>query len=57
VRIPVTRVRVDCGLGLVMASFCPTSLLRRVDLPALGLPATATKPDRVGRCGMSVGAE
>jgi hypothetical protein len=42
--MPVTLVLVDWGLGLVIASFWPTSLLRRVDFPALGRPATATKP-------------
>ena len=41
------RARVDCGLGLVMLSFCPTMRLSRVDLPALGLPATVTVPARV----------
>src|SRR5207249_2132352 len=30
--------------GLTIATFCPTSALTRVDLPALGAPITATKP-------------
>jgi hypothetical protein len=33
-------------LGLVMASFWPTSRLRSVDLPTLGFPTTATNPER-----------
>ena len=42
--IPTMRSRVDCGLGLVMLSFCPTMRLRSVDLPAFGLPTTVTIP-------------
>lgn len=42
--IPTTRSRVDCGLGLVMASFWPIMRLRSVDLPAFGFPATVTTP-------------
>ena len=41
------RFRVDCGLGLVMASFSPTKRLRSVDFPALGRPTTVTMPARV----------
>ena len=47
VRMPTMRSRVDCGFGLTMLSFCPTMRLRRVDLPALGLPTTVTIPARV----------
>lgn len=43
---PTTRCRVVCGRGLTAHSFCPTSALMSVDLPALGLPITATYPDR-----------
>src|SRR5688572_29536523 len=45
VRIPVIRSRVDWGLGLVMASFWPTSRFNSVDFPTLGRPTTATNPD------------
>jgi hypothetical protein len=54
--MPVTLVLVDWGLGLVIASFWPTSLLRRVDFPALGRPATATKPERDVRSVMGMGS-
>src|SRR3546814_12426514 len=43
---PISRVRVVCALGLTIATFWPTSALTRVDLPALGAPTTATKPQR-----------
>jgi len=39
---PTTRCRVVCGLGLTAQSFWPTSALMSVDLPAFGLPITAT---------------
>src|SRR5215204_3835193 len=42
---PAIRVRVVCGLSETMASFCPRMRLRSVDLPALGRPRKATKPD------------
>ena len=45
--MPRMRSRVDWGLGLVMLSFWPMMRLRRVDLPALGFPTTATIPARV----------
>jgi hypothetical protein len=35
---------VVCALGLTIATFCPTSALTKVDLPALGAPTTATTP-------------
>src|SRR5690242_4241105 len=41
---PINRVRVVCALGLTIATFCPTSALTSVDLPALGAPTTATRP-------------
>ena len=31
------------------SAFCPTSALTRVDLPALGAPSTATRPQRLTR--------
>jgi hypothetical protein len=33
-------------LGEVMAIFCPRSLFKRVDLPTLGGPIMAMKPDK-----------
>jgi hypothetical protein len=44
---------VVCGFGEMIASFSPTSALRSVDLPALGLPRMQTKPDRNGMRAMS----
>ena len=38
-----------CALGETMASFCPTILFRRLDLPVLGRPAIATVPPAVAR--------
>src|ERR1700722_6341809 len=43
--IPWMRLRVVCGLGETMATFWPTRVLTSVDLPALGRPTIATKPD------------
>src|ERR1043166_7849952 len=40
------EVRVVCGLSATMATFCPTSALSRVDLPALGRPMMETNPER-----------
>src|SRR5260370_26619806 len=40
------RLRVVCGLEVTMAIFCPTRRFSRVDLPALGRPMMATKPER-----------
>src|SRR5580704_3290942 len=39
------RSRVVCGVGETMATVRPTRVLTRVDLPALGRPTIATKPD------------
>ena len=36
-----------CALGLTIATFWPTRALTSVDLPALGAPTTATRPQRV----------
>ena len=48
-RIPRTLERVVWGRPEVMVTFSPTKPLMRVDLPTLGLPITATKPDRISR--------
>src|SRR5262249_21603655 len=45
--IPRTRLRVVCTLGETMETFEPTSLFSSVDLPTLGAPISATKPQRV----------
>ena len=45
-RMPVMRWRVVCALREVMLIFWPTKALSRVDLPTLGLPTMATKPQR-----------
>ena len=42
--MPRTTVRVVCGLSEVIATFCPTSALVSVDLPAFGRPTNDTKP-------------
>jgi len=42
------RLRVVWGLGETMATFWPTRVLTSVDLPALGRPTIATKPDWKG---------
>src|ERR1700722_10589126 len=47
-RMPWMRLRVVWGLGETMATFWPTRVLTRVDLPALGRPTIATKPDLKG---------
>ena len=45
--IPDMRLRVVCTLGVTMAILVPTIRLRRVDLPALGAPESATNPHLV----------
>src|ERR1700751_2058049 len=42
------RLRVVCGFGETMATLRPTRVLTSVDLPALGRPTIATKPDLNG---------
>src|SRR3546814_9203023 len=42
--MPSCLVLVVCTLGLTIATFCPTSALVSVDLPALGAPTIATTP-------------
>src|SRR5574340_650415 len=44
--MPSWRLRVVCGRGETAAIFWPKRLLISVDLPTLGLPMTATKPER-----------
>ena len=46
--MPRTSVRVVCTLRDTIETLVPTSLLSSVDLPALGAPISATKPQRVG---------
>src|SRR5262249_36715494 len=45
VTIPWMRVRVVCGLDETAAMCSPTRALSKVDLPALGRPMSAAKPD------------
>src|SRR6202161_2967046 len=45
--MPRTSVRVVCTLGVTMEILAPTSALISVDLPTLGAPISATKPQRV----------
>jgi hypothetical protein len=40
------RCRVVLGRDDVMATFVPTIVFTRVDLPTFGRPTTATKPER-----------
>ena len=44
---PRTGARVVCALRETIDTFAPTSLLTSVDLPALGAPIRATKPQAV----------
>src|SRR5579871_824532 len=44
--IPSTRRRVVCALGETMEIFAPITRLSSVDLPVLGAPIKATKPQR-----------
>jgi len=44
--MPRTARLVVCGLSLVITIFEPTRALVSVDLPALGRPANAQKPER-----------
>src|SRR5262245_34849913 len=49
--MPRSVVRVVCTLRLTIATLAPTSVLTSVDLPALGAPITAMKPQRVSPAG------
>src|SRR4029078_2240086 len=44
---PRNSVRVVCTLGVTIATLLPTSALISVDLPALGAPISAMKPQRL----------
>ena len=44
--MPRTRQRVVCTLWVTIETLAPTSALTSVDLPALGAPMRATKPQR-----------
>ncbi len=46
VTTPRIARRVVCGLSDTIATLWPTIALTSVDLPTLGRPASATKPDR-----------
>ena len=48
VAMPRTMARVVCTLWVTIDTLAPTSWLTSVDLPALGAPISATKPERVG---------
>ena len=50
VRTPVMRCRVVCALREVMLIFCPTRALSSVDLPTLGRPTMAIRPQRAVDC-------
>src|SRR5688572_4598915 len=58
-RMPSTRQRVVCGLGVTMLTFLPTKALSSDDLPTFGRPTIATSPERsaVSGIGRSEGAE
>ena len=47
IAMPRSSVRVVCTLGVTIATLLPTSALISVDLPALGAPISAMKPQRV----------
>src|SRR5437773_7492754 len=49
--MPVMRWRVVCALREVMLIFWPTSALSKVDLPTLGLPTMAIRPQRCSPSG------
>src|ERR1044071_6383239 len=44
--MPSTRRRVVCALGETMEIFAPITRFSSVDLPVLGAPIRATKPQR-----------
>ena len=46
VRMALRRLRVVCATGEVIATFSPTSWFTSVDLPTLGRPIRAMKPER-----------
>src|SRR5665647_3882386 len=54
--MPVMRWRVVCALRDVMLIFWPTSALSKVDLPTLGLPTMAIRPQRCSPTGGTLAA-
>src|SRR4030043_61185 len=44
--MPTIRFLVVCGFGLTMEIFLPINLFNSVDLPTLGGPMIAMKPDK-----------
>src|SRR5262249_48347157 len=54
IAMPRIRARVVCTLRDTMVTLEPTNALTRVDLPTLGAPIRATKPQRVPALGSSV---
>src|SRR5215207_2934767 len=49
--IPRMSARVVCTFGVTIDTLVPTSALVSVDLPTLGAPISATKPQRVSAAG------
>ena len=49
VRMPITRVRVVCGLSETMLTFCPHIALTSVLLPTFGRPTRVMNPLRMRR--------
>ena len=56
IAMPRNSVRVVCTLGVTMATLLPTRALISVDLPALGAPISAMKPQRVAAPSSAIGA-
>src|SRR6516162_7935412 len=55
ITMPRISARVVCTLRETMVTLDPTSALTRVDLPTLGAPISATKPQRVGASAVAAG--
>src|SRR5450432_666132 len=55
ITMPRIRARVVCTLRETIVTLEPTSALTRVDLPTLGAPISATKPQRVATGAASAG--
>ena len=51
--MPRSRARVVCTLWVTMATLPPTIWFSKVDLPALGAPISATKPQRINAAWVS----
>src|SRR5712692_1773442 len=56
IAMPRTSARVVCTLWLTIETLVPTSALMSVDLPALGAPISAMKPQRVAGAAGSAGS-